>query len=220
MSFGCGGQPTAAGTHSQRGLTGHLRVHRRVGCRCDVPRPRVLVRRSPRFAAARPRAASRAGRRDWTERGAGHPADQPPRRDFHSGADSWTRGRPGDEDFEPSPRSTIGPFTGRVSERHRSAELESWLAELPVHILSPSARILGCGRNTHVRVNAPLASGECPVIVKSFGHVSFIRQMRTRRRGSKAKRSSARCRVSQQPWRRDTRSSRIPGALGTGSAKG
>jgi hypothetical protein len=84
---------------------------------------------------------------------------------------------------------SLGPYVGEVAPEYRAPELLERLAELPRCLAAPSASLLAAGRNRHVRIELPLNGSTRPVLVKAFGAQPFFRDLRDRRRGSKARRA-------------------------------
>jgi hypothetical protein len=84
---------------------------------------------------------------------------------------------------------TVGPYVGELAPEYRAPELLARLAELPALLASPEARPVAGGRNRHVRIDLPLGGASEAVIVKAFGRQAWLRDLRDRRRGSKARRS-------------------------------
>ena len=78
---------------------------------------------------------------------------------------------------------------GEVAPEYRAPELLAWLAELPAWLVSPAARQIAGGRNRHVCIELPVQGGSQAVIVKCFGTQPWLKDLRDRRRGSKARRS-------------------------------
>ncbi len=84
---------------------------------------------------------------------------------------------------------SLGPYVGEVAPEYRAPEVLERLAELPRCLSAPSASLLAAGRNRHVRIELPLNGSSHPVLVKAFGAQPWFRDLRDRRRGSKARRA-------------------------------
>ena len=82
-----------------------------------------------------------------------------------------------------------GPYEGELAARYRHPDTLACLAEMPRLLASPAAREVASGRNRHVVVELPVAGGVERVIVKAFGRQAWLRDLRDRRRGSKARRT-------------------------------
>ena len=82
-----------------------------------------------------------------------------------------------------------GALRGELAADCDSPRFNAWLATLPSLLRTQGLRVLGTGRNRHLVLNAPLPDGEREVVVKSFGRLSLIKDLRDRRRGSKARRT-------------------------------
>ena len=82
-----------------------------------------------------------------------------------------------------------GRYAGELAQAYRSPELLALLADLPALLAAPAARLIAAGRNRNVRIELPVAGRGVPVMVKAFGAQSLLRDLRDRRRGSKARRT-------------------------------
>ena len=84
----------------------------------------------------------------------------------------------------------VGPYVGALAQRYRTAQVLDALADLGARLDSPAAKLVaGGGRNRHVCIDLPLEGAGETVIVKAFGRQSWIKDLRDRRRGSKARRT-------------------------------
>ncbi|MDA1116747.1 MAG: hypothetical protein O2979_01820 [Proteobacteria bacterium] len=63
------------------------------------------------------------------------------------------------------------------------------LADMPAVLASPAARLIASGRNRNVRVELPIHGRNVVVMIKAFGVQSWFKDLRDRRRGSKARRT-------------------------------
>jgi len=86
-------------------------------------------------------------------------------------------------------RTVAGPYTGEISAPYRAPDLLASLARLPEALAAPDARLIAEGRNRNIRVELPLAGSTRAVMVKAFGVQPWLRDLRDRRRGSKAERT-------------------------------
>ena len=95
------------------------------------------------------------------------------------------------EESESGTRAAIraGPYEGELAARYRHPDTLACLAELPALLAAPAAREVASGRNRHVLVELPVAGVVERVIVKAFGRQPRLRDLRDRRRGSKARRT-------------------------------
>jgi hypothetical protein len=84
---------------------------------------------------------------------------------------------------------TVGPYVGELAAQYRTPELLAQLAELQSLLASPSARQVAGGRNRHVCIDLPVDGRSQAVIVKAFGRQPWLKDLRDRRRGSKARRT-------------------------------
>jgi hypothetical protein len=84
---------------------------------------------------------------------------------------------------------SLGPYVGELAPEYHAPELLDWLAELPRWLASSSARLVAAGRNRHVRLDIPVNGGSQPVLVKAFGLQPWLKDLRDRGRGSKARRA-------------------------------
>ena len=82
-----------------------------------------------------------------------------------------------------------GTLRGEIAAECNDPGFVDWLASLPSLIRTQGLGVLGTGRNRHVVLQAPLPGGPHPVVVKSFGRLSLLKDLRDRRRGSKARRT-------------------------------
>ena len=82
-----------------------------------------------------------------------------------------------------------GPYAGELAARYRHPDTLACLAELPKLLASAEAREVASGRNRHVLVELPVAGGVERVMVKAFGRQPWLRDLRDRQRGSKARRT-------------------------------
>ena len=82
-----------------------------------------------------------------------------------------------------------GRYAGELAQAYRSPELLARLAQLPALLAAPAARLIAAGRNRNIRIELPVGERRVPVMVKAFGAQSFLRDLRDRRRGSKAQRT-------------------------------
>ena len=85
----------------------------------------------------------------------------------------------------------IGPYVGGIADAFRTPDLLARLEALPSWLASASTVTLAGGRNRHLRVAGLLGTNGPDVVVKSFGRLSLFKDLRDRRRGSKARRSFA-----------------------------
>ena len=83
----------------------------------------------------------------------------------------------------------VGRYVGELAPEYRAPELLARLAELPAWLASPAARQVAGGRNRHVRVELPREGASEALIVKAFGRQAWLKDLRDRRRGSKARRT-------------------------------
>ncbi len=83
----------------------------------------------------------------------------------------------------------VGPYVGELAPDYRAPELLAQLAALPALLAAPAARQVAGGRNRHVCIELPVHGAVQPVIVKAFGRQAWLRDLRDRRRGSKARRT-------------------------------
>jgi tRNA A-37 threonylcarbamoyl transferase component Bud32 len=84
----------------------------------------------------------------------------------------------------------VGPYVGALAPRFRTPQILERLAGLRAWLDSHSARLVaGGGRNRHVCIDLPLEGAAETVIVKAFGRQSWVKDLRDRRRGSKARRT-------------------------------
>lgn len=86
-------------------------------------------------------------------------------------------------------RTVAGPYTGEIAAPCRAPELLAQLARLPELLSAPAARLIAEGRNRNIRIELPLQGGRRAVMVKAFGVQPWFRDLRDRRRGSKAART-------------------------------
>lgn len=89
----------------------------------------------------------------------------------------------------PELRITAGPYSGALAPQFLSEEFVAALAELPALLASPLARVVADGRNRHVCIDMPVNGTTRTIIVKAFGRLSLVRDLRDRRRGSRARRT-------------------------------
>src|SRR5688572_11442160 len=82
-----------------------------------------------------------------------------------------------------------GRYAGELAQAYRSPELLALLADLPALLAAPAARLIATGRNRNIRIELPVEGRRVPVMVKAFGTQSVLRDLRDRRRGSKAERT-------------------------------
>ena len=82
-----------------------------------------------------------------------------------------------------------GSLQGEIASDCNHPQFIDWLATLPALLKTPGLGILGTGRNRHVVLLAPLHGGPQKVVVKAFGRLSLLKDLRDRRRGSKARRT-------------------------------
>jgi lipopolysaccharide kinase (Kdo/WaaP) family protein len=82
-----------------------------------------------------------------------------------------------------------GRYAGELAQAYRSPELLALLADLPALLAAPAARLIATGRNRNIRIELPAGGRRVPVMVKAFGTQSLLRDLRDRRRGSKAQRT-------------------------------
>jgi hypothetical protein len=82
-----------------------------------------------------------------------------------------------------------GCYAGELAEAYRTPEVLAQLADLPALLATPAARLIASGRNRNIRVELPVRGRSVAVMVKAFGAQSWLRDLRDRRRGSKAQRT-------------------------------
>lgn len=82
-----------------------------------------------------------------------------------------------------------GRYAGELAEAYRRPEVLALLADLPALLAAPAARLITSGRNRNIRIEVPAGGRSVPVMVKAFGAQSWLRDLRDRRRGSKAERT-------------------------------
>ena len=86
-------------------------------------------------------------------------------------------------------RAVVGAYAGEIAEAYRDAALTEQLARLPALLAAPAARLIAGGRNRNIRIELPLQGRTIAVMVKAFGAQPWFRDLRDRRRGSKARRT-------------------------------
>jgi hypothetical protein len=85
--------------------------------------------------------------------------------------------------------AVAGRYTGEIAEPCRTPGLLAQLARLPQLLAAPGARLIAAGRNRNLVIELPLPGGATAVMVKAFGAQPWWRDLRDRRRGSKAART-------------------------------
>ena len=85
--------------------------------------------------------------------------------------------------------AVAGCYAGELALAYRSPRLLALLADLPALLAAPAARTLAAGRNRNIRIELPVDGGSVAVMVKAFGVQHWLRDLRDRRRGSKARRT-------------------------------
>jgi hypothetical protein len=80
-------------------------------------------------------------------------------------------------------------YTGEIAEPYRTPELQAQLARLPALLAAPAARLITAGRNRNIVIELALGERTHAVMVKAFGAQAWLRDLRDRRRGSKAART-------------------------------
>jgi len=83
-------------------------------------------------------------------------------------------------------RVVAGPYAGEIAAPYRAPDLLACLARLPELLAAPDAHLIAEGRNRNIRVELPLQGRTLAVMVKAFGVQPWLRDLRDRRRGSKA----------------------------------
>ncbi len=86
-------------------------------------------------------------------------------------------------------RAAAGPYAGEIAPAYRAPDFLARLAALPQLLAAADARLVAAGRNRNIRIELPLNGRTVPVMVKAFGVQPWLRDLRDRRRGSKAERS-------------------------------
>jgi hypothetical protein len=86
-------------------------------------------------------------------------------------------------------RAAAGPYAGEIAAPYRAPDLLASLARLPQALAAPDARLIAEGRNRNIRIELPLHGRTLAVMVKAFGVQPWLRDLRDRRRGSKAERT-------------------------------
>jgi tRNA A-37 threonylcarbamoyl transferase component Bud32 len=97
--------------------------------------------------------------------------------------------RRSDEVLPEAVHVVAGTLRGEIAADCNDPAFVDWLASLPSLIRTPGLGVLGTGRNRHVVLEAPLPGGPHAVVVKSFGRLSLLKDLRDQRRGSKARRT-------------------------------
>ena len=82
-----------------------------------------------------------------------------------------------------------GAYAGEIAERYRAPDLLEALARLAQLLDAPQARLMTTGRNRNIRIELPLRGATHAVMVKAFGPQLWAKDLRDRRRGSKAQRT-------------------------------
>lgn len=85
--------------------------------------------------------------------------------------------------------AVAGRYSGEIAGPYRTPDVLAQLAELPALLAAPAARLIAAGRNRNIVIDLPLPGGTRAVMVKAFGAQAWLRDLRDRRRGSKAARS-------------------------------
>ncbi len=83
----------------------------------------------------------------------------------------------------------IGPYTGDIAAVCDTPAFRAQLAALPALLAEADARVLSEGRNRNVRVMLDDDEQRRAVVVKSFGRANGLRDVVSRRLGSKAERT-------------------------------
>ena len=86
-------------------------------------------------------------------------------------------------------RVVAGPYAGEIAAPYRAPDLLACLARLPQVLAATDAHLIAEGRNRNIRVELPLQGRTLAVMVKAFGVQPWLRDLRDRRRGSKAERT-------------------------------
>ncbi len=84
---------------------------------------------------------------------------------------------------------TLGVYQGRIDECVMQPLQRQWLEAIAAHVHAGDARVLTAGRNQNVCLEMPSADGPLAVVVKVFGLPGRYQSWRSRRMGSKARRT-------------------------------
>jgi hypothetical protein len=86
-------------------------------------------------------------------------------------------------------RAVAGPYAGEIAAPYRAPDLLARLADLPARLASPQARLITRDRNRNIRIELPVHGRDVAVMVKAFGPQLWLKDLRDRGRGSKARRT-------------------------------